>query len=215
MRSRDWVLAAGAVTATVVGATLAVQSPQAGAASEVQSAQPRVIGAAPGDPDPGVSAEKAAVEREDARRHEELNKRASDHVLAKAAVEAKQAAAAARAVEVGGSPAAHPPAWPAGIFEDSEAPASGADFLGRNRWVGVIDGRSVAVHAGQAGAEATTGRLLVMLAAADMTVDRAYTRDVAGSGPLRVTAATGTTITLIDSHGAEHLFDITTEAFTS
>ena len=54
--------------------------------------------------------------------------------------------------------------WPTGIFDDQEAPAPGMVFLASNRWVGLVDGVSVAVYAGVSGEDTSLGRVLIMRA---------------------------------------------------
>jgi hypothetical protein len=106
--------------------------------------------------------------------------------------------------------------WPEGIFEDGEAPTSGINFLGTNRWVGTVDGQTYAVHAGRAGSEedASIGRVFVLRQGTGTTQPVGYFRDLAGVGALRVTAAEGSLITLVDAAGGRHVFDLAAEAFT-
>jgi hypothetical protein len=116
-----------------------------------------------------------------------------------------------------GPPPAEPvQPWPEGIFEDREAPTSGVNFLGTNRWVGTFDGQTYAVHAGRAGSEedAGIGRVFVLRQGTGTTEPVGYFRDLAGVGALRVTAAEGSLITLVDAAGGTHVFDLAAEAFT-
>ncbi|GAA1870694.1 peptidase inhibitor family I36 protein [Myceligenerans crystallogenes] len=100
-------------------------------------------------------------------------------------------------------------AWPAGIFQDAEAPARGAEFRGVNRWVGHSGGRALTVWAGRSGQDASLGRVLVADAGrADAVVD------LPGAGALRVVAARGTVLELIDEHGARHRFDAVARTFS-
>lgn len=103
--------------------------------------------------------------------------------------------------------------WPAGIFDDPEAPAPGMVFLGNNRWVGRHADRSVAVYAGRAGDDPTRGRVLVLWASAADT--SGTTLDLPGAGALRVVAGApdATTITLVDAAGVRHRLDVVTPAW--
>jgi hypothetical protein len=105
--------------------------------------------------------------------------------------------------------------WPQGIFDDPEAPAPGSEFLGDNRWVGLLDKHSVAVYAGVAGDDPSLGRLLVMSAVPDDSGQLGYKIDLPGGGPLRVLDARGTDLVIADSHGGEHIFDVRAGEWTS
>jgi hypothetical protein len=158
----------------------------------------------------GATPEKAAAEAQDVARHQALEAAAANAGTARASQAAKRADAATRALAAAG-PA--PQKWPEGIFQDGEAPASGSVFLGRNRWVGTLAGRSVAVYAGRAGTDDTIGRVLVTTAGPTMALESAYMRDLPGSGALVVTSAQGGLLTLTDVRGGTHVFDLAAERF--
>lgn len=101
--------------------------------------------------------------------------------------------------------------WPRGVIDDPEAPASGSRFLGRNRWVGLVGGRVVAVYAGAAGVDdagvaSKDGRVLVQWADGATS---ASPPDLVGSGPLRVISEGGGRLVLHDAGGARHVLDLT------
>ena len=98
-------------------------------------------------------------------------------------------------------------AWPSGIFADAEAPARGAEFLGSNRWVGQVDGRTLIVWAGRSGGDASLGRLIVASAGSDRMIRSHDVVDLPGAGALRVASARDGVLDLVDEHGARHRFD--------
>lgn len=105
--------------------------------------------------------------------------------------------------------------WPKGIFEQPEAPASSLDFRGTNRWVGTVDGHTVAVYAGVAGSAAgdaaDTGRVLILRPGpADAPTEaRGGYVDLPGAGTLRVVAFDEVPIlTIRDSNGSDHYLDV-------
>jgi hypothetical protein len=106
-------------------------------------------------------------------------------------------------------------AWPEGIFEDPEAPAPGSRFLGTNRWVGDVNGRSVAVYAGVAGEDQTIGRLLVIAVGSSMSIENASWVDLPGAGRLKIVSATRSAVTVTDSRGGVHVFDAATKKWVS
>jgi len=149
---------------------------------------------------PPDKAQALAVEQQ---WQQQLQADADDPARSAAIVAAKQDEAA-RVAATPAEPA--PPKWPEGIFADTEAPAPSSMFLCTNRWVGTVAGRSVAVYAGRAGDDPATGRLMVVNAAADMSIDSSRFVDLPGSGELRITSANGTTLTIMDAQGGEYTF---------
>lgn len=166
-----------------------------------------ISGGAPGDT-AIQSPDKAAVEARLAARNAELEKIASSPELS-AAVVARKKADQARANATAAAPGIVTPP-PEGIFEDPEAPASGSVFLGTNRWVGQVAGKTVAVYAGRAGEDESVGRLLIMVAGPSMQTESGGHADLAGTGALRVASADGTTLTITDARGKTHTFDVVT-----
>ncbi|GAB2489466.1 hypothetical protein GCM10027063_33470 [Promicromonospora xylanilytica] len=102
---------------------------------------------------------------------------------------------------------------PAGILEDTEAPVRGADLLGSNRWVGHVDGRTLMVWAGRSGENGSIGRVLVARTGTGLMAAEQELLDLPGSGALRVVAARGGVVDLVDAHGDRHLLDVTTGTF--
>lgn len=162
-------------------------------------------------------ADKAHLEAEEQAAAAERARVAADPDLQRAAVDFKLRAAAAHdavvaAQAVDGQADDASNAWPTGIFEDPEAPASGGDFLGSNRWVGLVGDTTVAVYAGVSGTDATTGRLLIAVDGPTITGARI---DLAGSGALRVASADGAVLSITDVSGHTHLFDVATRTWQS
>ena len=149
--------------------------------------------------------DKAQIQAVEQQWQDRLQAVAADPQAKAAALAAKQADQAQRAQAM---VAEIPARWPEGIFADSEAPAPGSVFLGTNRWVGTLAGTSVAVYAGRAGENESTGRLMIQYAGSDMSITSARLVDVPGSGALRITSASGTTLTIVDAKGASHTFDV-------
>lgn len=158
-----------------------------------------------------LTPEKAQALAVEQQRQQRLQADADDPGK-KAAIIASKKADAGRAAAA--APLAQAPQkWPEGIFADSEAPAPGSVFLGSNRWVGTVAGRSVAVYAGHAGDNPATGRLMVVTAASDMSVDSSHFVDLPGSGALHIMSANGTTLTIVDDQGGRHSFDASTSSW--
>ena len=163
----------------------------------------------------GISAEKLALEAQDRLQHQQLEAKAADPKQQQATIDAKNQSAQQAARERANQTVTEP-AWPVGIFEDSEAPASSSQFRGTNRWVGTVAGLSVAVYAGQAGEDPSTGRLLVMTADRSIGVQAArFTVDLPGAGSLRVASARAATLTITDSRGAARIFDVAARKWVS
>ncbi|WP_377322000.1 hypothetical protein ACFJIY_22145 [Pimelobacter simplex] len=165
------------------------------------------------DPDPAgqLPAEKAAQAQADEVVDRANAAVATDPDALEKVVEEKAAEAAAQATEASDSDAGDE--WPVGIFDDAEAPVPGMVFLGTNRWVGKIGGRSIAVYAGRAGDDPTIGRVLVVWASSEDT--RGTTLDLPGAGALEVVAGEpdSTTLTLVDAAGARHVLDVVSQAW--
>jgi hypothetical protein len=151
----------------------------------------------------GLPPDKARALAVEQQWQQQLQADAADPAKSAAIIAAKKAEAARVAAA---SAAPVPQKWPEGIFADREAPAPGSVFLCTNRWVGTVAGRSVAVYAGRAGDDPATGRLMVVNAAADMSIDSSRFVDLPGSGELRITSANGTTLTIVDAQGGEYTF---------
>ncbi|MFI6427300.1 peptidase inhibitor family I36 protein [Promicromonospora sp. NPDC050880] len=105
------------------------------------------------------------------------------------------------------SAAARTAAWPAGIFDDAEAPVRGAELLGSNRWVGHAGGRTLMVWAGRSGEDRTLGRVLVATTGTGLMTASHRTVDLPGTGALRVVTAHGAVLELVDEHGTRHVLD--------
>jgi hypothetical protein len=105
--------------------------------------------------------------------------------------------------------------WPEGVFQDSEAPAPGSQFIGQNRWVGTSDGVQVAVYAGQAGFDENTGRVLIVFNGRGAAEAAGYDLDLTGSGPLHVLSGSDGMVVLADASGAQHVLDIAKHAWAS
>lgn len=202
MRRSGWMIAVGLSAALAAGAA-GYQSALADRGSTKAD-----LGA--------VSDEKLALEAQDRLRHEQLEAQAADPAKKQAAIDAKAADALAgaseRKADAVGSEA---DAWPEGIFEDTEAPAPGSRFLGTNRWVGSVNGGSVAVYAGLAGEDQTIGRLLVIAAGSSMSIENASWVDLPGAGRLRIVSALASAVTVADSRGGVHVFDAAAKTWVS
>lgn len=157
----------------------------------------------------GLPPDKARALAVEQQWQQRLQADAADPARSAAIIAAKRAEAA----QVAARPAEPvPQKWPEGIFADREAPASGSVFLCTNRWVGTVAGRSVAVYAGRAGDDPDTGRLMVVNAADDMSIDSSRFVDLPGSGELVITSANGTTLTIADAQGSEYTFAVSEDA---
>ena len=147
--------------------------------------------------------EKAAAQAAEAKYDEQNATIAADAAQSRS-VAASKADADARHLTALAAEPAESSAWPTGIFEDSEAPASGMDFLGTNRWVGQVGAAYLAVYAGTAGDDDPgTGRILAVRSDGQS----GYTLDLPGAGALRVVAAEGSTLTVADAKGTSHVLN--------
>ena len=201
MNRRTWKAALGLTVALTAGGVAYQTAVADGIVASAESA--------------GFSAEKLALEAQDRLQHQQLEAKAADPKQQQATIDAKNQSAQQAAQEQANQPVTEP-AWPVGIFEDSEAPAPGSRFLGTNRWVGTVAGRSVAVYAGQAGEDPSTGLLLVMTAGPSMGVEAAgFTVDLPGAGSLRVASARAAILTITDSRGAARIFDVAARKWVS
>lgn len=156
-----------------------------------------VASAASGKQQAGLSPEKQAI----------VDYQNQPRIKGKTTMAGAAAAAAAAAVQA-------PDAWPTGIFEDSEAPASGIDFLGSNRWSGTVNGRLLAVYAGRDGSTPSTGRLLVTSSAPDYSDGQRTFVDAPGAGTLHVDADRGTTLAISSTSGQRLAYDLQTGALS-
>jgi hypothetical protein len=100
------------------------------------------------------------------------------------------------------------PGWEAtGIYADGNAPMPATEFVGINHWSGSVDGVHLTVYAGEDGPEdASTGKVVIQRAVGDDVTGSAKT--IAGSGELRVTAYSSTTVTMVDAHGGSHVLTL-------
>ncbi|WP_062464166.1 hypothetical protein [Demequina soli] len=152
-----------------------------------------------------MSAPDAAVGSR-AAAQEYVTPAADETVLAaKARDDAAHAAAAATAAPVANS-------WPVGIFDDPEAPASGSELLGTNRWVGVVDGVTMAAWAGVSGTDPTLGRVLV---ATDDGTGAHEMIGLEGVGRLTIVSEDAGSLYVVDEHGDTHVLDLRARAWTS
>lgn len=150
-----------------------------------------------------TATEKTTAEAAEATYDRQNAKLAVDPAKRRAITRAKAADDARHRAELAATQTDSAP-WPTGIFEDSEAPASGMDFLGSNRWVGQVGDGYLAVYAGTAGDDnPTTGRVMALWSDGRT----GYTLDLPGAGPLRIVSADGSTLTIIDSTGETHVLD--------
>jgi len=162
-------------------------------------------GSTPSDQGSALPPEKAQIQAVEQQWQDRLQANAADPEAKAAALAAKQADQAQRAQAM---VAEVPAKWPEGIFANGEAPAPGSEFLGTNRWVGTLAGNSVAVYAGRAGENESTGRLMIQYARPDMGISSSRFVDLPGSGALRITSASGTTLTIADANLVRHTFDV-------
>ena len=94
--------------------------------------------------------------------------------------------------------------WPQGIFQDGEAPVSSMDLVATSRWVGLIDGVSVAVYAGSDGQNPKDGKIFVLRGDLGKPSGFVSRPDVGASS---VVSADGSVVVLQTSNGAQLQFD--------
>jgi hypothetical protein len=94
--------------------------------------------------------------------------------------------------------------WPQGIFQDGEAPVSSMDLVATSRWVGLIDGVSVAVYVGADGQNPKDGKVFILRGDLGKPSGFVSRPDV---GPLSVVSADGSVVVLQTSNGAQLKFD--------
>jgi|GEM_PF-1681994 len=205
MSTRRWTtIAAVAVVLVAAGAATSALADSAPAPTAILAPDANAIKAELTAKEQALTAQREQVAADPVKRQALIDAKAA------AAVPQRTAAGATTdrlAAESGSAAAA---GWPVGIFQDAEAPAPGAVFLGTNRWVGPVGGTNVAVYAGVSGSDRTTGRLLVVVEGP--TLDPT-TVDLPGSGALAVASADGSLLTLTDASGATHVFDVAARAW--
>ena len=104
------------------------------------------------------------------------------------------------------------PAWELGVVEDDESPLR--DYEVRNRWAGILDGKTVVVFAGFKAGQPGAGAVVVCVATADGTFSSMSPVDApAGSGALRITGAQGSILSLTGASGGTLHFDAVAQHF--
>ncbi len=152
--------------------------------------------------------EKSRMILEDSKAHEALQAVADDPVAAHRLDNTK---AGERAF---GAPTEPVPAWPFGIFQEAEAPASRDQMLATGRWVGAAGrGVATAVYVGRSGTDQSVGRLLILDTDARMHVVNAVWIDAPGRGTLTLVGATGAILTMSDASGRALRFNVATESW--
>jgi hypothetical protein len=108
-------------------------------------------------------------------------------------------------------PAEQPePAWPAGIFQDREAPMPASQFQAVNRWQGEVGNRRLAVYAGYQGTDPTRG-LLLILSYDNKSVDaQGKLIQRPGDGALRILGASGHVLTIRSNSQRQYRYDAAT-----
>jgi len=108
-------------------------------------------------------------------------------------------------------PAEQPePPWPAGIFQDREAPMPASQFQAVNRWQGEVGNRRLAVYAGHQGTDPTRG-LLLIFSYNDKSIDaQAKLIERPGDGVLRILSADGQVLTIGSDSGRQYRYDAAT-----
>jgi hypothetical protein len=108
-------------------------------------------------------------------------------------------------------PAEQPePAWPAGIFQDREAPMPASQFQAVNRWQGEVGNRRLAVYAGHQGTDPTRG-LLLIFSYNNKSIDaQAKLIERPGDGALRILSANGHVLTIGSNSGRQYRYDAAT-----
>lgn len=104
--------------------------------------------------------------------------------------------------------ASTPEPWPAGIFDESEAPFPAGRYVIVNRWQLDFGGHHVVVYAGALGTDPSQGVLVVMVYAMDSsTVSIHEIRSAGRQGALRIGSALGRNLTVRPATGAALTFD--------
>lgn len=99
------------------------------------------------------------------------------------------------------------------ILADMPAPFPAAEFSSGNVWLGLLDGRRVAVFAGAADGAGQV-RLVPVRADGALQMDALKIFNApAGAGPLRIIRAQGNVLALRDAAGTQTLFDLSNETF--
>lgn len=101
-----------------------------------------------------------------------------------------------------------PEPWPAGIFDESEAPFPAGRYGIVNRWQQDFGGHHVVVYAGALGTDPLQGVLVVMIYAMDSsTVSIQEIRSSGRQGALRIGSALGRRLTVRPATGVALTFD--------
>ncbi len=110
-----------------------------------------------------------------------------------------------------------------GIVEWLDAPYPAAEFVPRNSWGGYVGSSFVRVYAGSAPGDPAPGMLAIITTPVD-PITRAlrpdaragrFVRTPGGTGPVRISAASGDRLTLTPTGGPLLVFDVATGAFLS
>jgi len=98
---------------------------------------------------------------------------------------------------------ATPAPWPTGIFESSNAPLRAADYKIVNQWQGIVGANYVQVYAGSVASDPNDGVLVVVVTSRDDLgkVSGATVRPPVRAGPLRISSAQGTQLTVTTAVG--------------
>ncbi len=102
------------------------------------------------------------------------------------------------------------PEWRRGIIDSGLAPFSAQQYRFENQWQDVVGGKHTNVWAGAAGDDPNQGVVVVRTTSLDLAeVGRAEVFRTPGyTGPLRITDAHGTVLTLISATGATFTFNV-------
>ena len=104
--------------------------------------------------------------------------------------------------------ASTPEPWPAGIFDETEAPFPAGRYVIVNRWQQDFGGHHVVVYAGAVGTDPSQGVLVVMTYALDSSsVSIHEIRSSGGKGALRIGSALGRVLTVRAATGVALTFD--------
>lgn len=104
-----------------------------------------------------------------------------------------------------------------GLFEDGEAPISSSEFVGVNRWHGVVDGERVTVYAGAAGEDQSKGRVIMSVRGGANVAkpDRGKRFDLPDEGAVRLESVDGDTALIRGRSGKLHKLNLRTADLSS
>jgi len=102
-----------------------------------------------------------------------------------------------------------------GIIDSPEPPTSAGVFAVTNEYRVSTDGTTYSLYAGSIGSDAPgAGTSAVQLYVEDPGMQPVMTiLQTSATGPLRITQASGTTVTMSDANSREFVFDLTERAF--